>query len=216
MRKVLFRAAKSPLMGKTVGLAFQHCSWAIPVKRMYASKEVIAFAHPQPAYRNHAIITPKRAVRNLQQMAQEGYNGYLEKIWAAAMALRAARPEYSSFTLVANGGKRQEVQQVHFHMFTDHPMARESGAVQEGKRIYTDGSVCVMAHAAPEWECHLVVKPVTGAKTEYFKSVLRCIDRLDVEFQIVQRGYSLVHQHNGQPENGELPVFHIVSGKRIG
>ena len=52
-------------------------------------------------------------------------------------------------------------------------------------------------------------------KYTYFTSILHSIDLLNVEFNIVQRGYSLVYQHNKQKNDKKYPIFHIVSGKKL-
>lgn len=225
LKKFLFKIAKGPFMGKIVGRAFQYCSWAIPVKKVYSSKEILAFHHPHPSYENHIIISPKRAVKNLQQMALDSYSKYFVKIWEAAKDICEMHPEYNdSFVIVANGGKRQEVQQVHFHMFTNHEIVNEYSAQEETEKVfYSDKDICVLEHPNPNWEIHFVIKPVSSSQMEgneedkytYFSSILHSIDILNAEFDIVQRGYSLVYQYNKQKNDKECPIFHIVSGKKL-
>ncbi len=225
VKKLLFKIAKGPFMGNIVGKAFQHCSWAIPVKKVYSSKEIIAFYHPQPSYENHMILSPKRAVKNLQQMGSDSFSKYFVKIWETAKNICVMHPEYNdSFVIVANGGKRQEVQQVHFHMFTNHDIVNEYSAQKQAKNaFYSDGDICVLEHPNPNWEIHFVIKPVSSSqitgdeeyKNAYFRSILHSIDLLNTEFNIVQRGYSLVCQHNKENCDNECPIFHIVSGKKL-
>ena len=225
VKKLLFKIAKGPFMGKIVGKAFQHCSWAIPVKKVYNSKEIIAFYHPQPSYENHMILSPKRAVKNLQQMASDSFSKYFVKIWETAKEICVMHPEYNdSFVIVANGGKRQEVQQVHFHMFTNHDIVNEYSAKEETENaFYRDRDICVLEHPNPNWEFHFVIKPVSSSQTAgdeeykdtYFRSILHSIDLLNAEFNIVQRGYSLVYQSNQTKRDKEYPTFHIVSGKKL-
>ena len=225
VKKLLFKIAKGPFMGKIVGKAFQHCSWAIPVKKVYNSKEIIAFYHPQPSYENHMILSPKSAIRNLQEMASDRFSKYFVKIWETAKDICVMHPEYNdSFVIVANGGKRQEVQQVHFHMFTNHDIVNEYSAQEQAENIfYSDRDICVLEHPNPNWEIHFVIKPVSSSqmagdeeyKDTYFRSILHSIDLLNVEFNVVQRGYSLVCQYNKQKSDIECPVFHIVSGKKL-
>lgn len=110
LKKLLFKIAKGSFMGSIVGKVFQHCSWALPVKKVYSSKEIIAFYHPRPSYENHIIISPKRVVKNLQQMASDGFSKYFVKIWETAKGICVMHPGYKdSFVVVANGGKRQEI-----------------------------------------------------------------------------------------------------------
>lgn len=225
LKKLLFKIAKASFMGSIVGKVFQHCSWALPVKKVYSSKEIIAFCHPRPSYENHIIISPKRAVKNLQQMASDGFSKYFVKIWETAKDICVMHPEYKdSFVLVANGGKRQEVQQVHFHMFTNHGIVNEYSAQEQAESVfYSDRDICILEHPDPDWEVHFVIKPVSASrmagneeyKDMYFRSVLHSIDLLNDGFHIVQGGYSLVYQCNKQESDKQCPVFHIISGKRL-
>ena len=225
LKKLLFKIAKAPFMGKIVGIAFQYFSWAIPVWDIYNSKEIIAFYHPKPSYKNHIIISPKRSVGNLQQMESDGFSKYFTKILEAANEICVTHPEYNdSFVIVANGGKRQEVQQVHFHMFTDHEIVNEYSVQEQAENVfYSDSDICILEHPNPNWEVHFVIKPISSSqmaeneeyKYTYLSSVLHSIDILDDEFNLVQKGYSLVYQYNKQRNDKEYPVFHIVSGKKL-
>ena len=66
--------ARSPWMGRVVGMVFQYAGWAVPVRKVIRSRDVLVFRHPRPAYANHLILSPKRAVRNLQQMQHQEHN----------------------------------------------------------------------------------------------------------------------------------------------
>lgn len=220
LKSLLFKAAKSPIMGRAVGKAFQHFSWAIPVKKVYKDNKIIAFHHPKPTYENHLIITPKKAIGNLQQMAQDSLYGYFSEVLACAKCISENHTEYSEeFTLVANGGRKQEVQQVHFHMFTNHKFVNDD-TKQHNESLFADESVCVFEYPQHDWEYHYVIAPsqVTNSeefKSRYYKNVLRSIDLLDEKFSIVQRGYSLVYQYSERAAKALCPVFHLVSGQRL-
>lgn len=82
-------------------------------------------------YKN-IIISPKRVVKNLQQISEERFIRYFAKVWEAVKDISAKQPEYhDGFVIVANGGKRQEVQQVHFHMFTNDSLFSTSFRAKE-------------------------------------------------------------------------------------
>lgn len=193
LKQVLFHIAKAPCMGKFVGIAFQNFCRAIPVKKIYNSKDVVAFYHPKPSYQNHIVIVPKRAITNLQQLTSEGFQEYFVKLWRTVKKIYAAHPEYQdSFVLVANGGRRQEVSQVHFHMFTNHDVVNA------------------------DWEVHIEIPPVSRGQitNEYCKVIMQSIDLLDMEFNIVKKGYSLVYQYDKQTSNFDIPTFHIIAGRK--
>lgn len=80
-KKLLFKFAKGTIIGEFVGTAFRYGSWAIPVKKVYNGKGILAFYHPCPSYENHIIISPKRAIKNLQQMELECYSKYFVQIF---------------------------------------------------------------------------------------------------------------------------------------
>lgn len=195
LKQLLFKFAKAPCMGKLVGIAFQYFSWAIPVKKVYNSKDILAFYHPKPCYENHIIISPKRAINNLRQMSAEGFNDYFVKLWEVVWNICASHPEYQdSFVLVANGGKRQEVGQVHFHMFTGHEILNS------------------------DWEAHFVIPRVSSFQltNEDFKNILHNIAVLEEESDIEQKGYSLVYRYERQKSDATPinPVFHIIAGNK--
>lgn len=217
LKKMLFRIAKSPFMGKVVGRAFQYCPWAIPVKKVYCSKEALAFHHPSPSYANHLILSPRKAIRNLQQLGSEQFVGYFARIMDAAMDICAKHAAYQKgFVLVANGGKKQEVQQVHFHMFTNHQMVNGfSEQTAAEKAVVSNGVLSMQEYS--EWETHYVLRPAADDaqdKEPYLCSALHCIHILDEEFDIVNKGYSFLFQYGGQAAEWDRPVFHVVAGKR--
>ncbi len=193
LKQALFNIAKFPFMGRFIGLSFQYFSLVIPVKKVYSSKDIVAFYHPKPSYKNHIVIVPKRAIANLQQLASEEFQEYFVKLWKAVKEIYTAHPEYQdSFVLVVNGGRRQEISQVHFHMFTNHDVVNA------------------------DWETHTEIPPVSPGFiiNEHFKVIMQSIDILDMEFDIVKKGYSLVYQYDKRMNNFDIPTFHIVAGKK--
>lgn len=222
--KLLFKVAKCPLMGKAVGLAFQYFSWAIPVRKVYHSKTILAFRHPKPCYANHLILTPKQAVRNLQHMASGDLGKYFPAIWQAAQDIGISRAEYrEGFTLVANGGRKQEVQQVHFHMFSDHRMVDDGVWNQQGGNpVFQDQHLLIAEHLESDWELHFVASPAvplhprTG-ENEMAKGLCELLDGigcLEDRYAIAAKGYSLVYEYHQQEQQGKSFVFHIIVGKK--
>lgn len=220
LKQCLFRMAQRPFAGRLVGMIFQYASWALPVRKVYSSKEIVAFCHPQPCYEHHMIVTPKRAVADLLVFATEPCCKYATKLWEAVWDISRKSPiDQGSFVLVANGGSRQKIPQVHFHLFTDHPIVTDdSPQEQMAKILYADDTLRVLLHPAPDQEKHFVFIPASPLRVTkdvergsvYFRSVLRLTAALVEEYKLVENGYSLVYQHS--PWNAELPVFHLISG----
>lgn len=92
LKQALLHIAKAPFMGKVIGIAFRYFSRAIPVKKLYNSKDIVAFYHPKPSYKNHIVIVPKRAIANLQQLASEEFQEYF------VMLLRTVKKDLCSIS----------------------------------------------------------------------------------------------------------------------
>lgn len=227
MKQLLFRLAKSPGMGRLVGWSFRWCSWVLPVKKVYCSEKVLAFEHPRPAYADHIILSPRAAVSDLLALGEEKNRGYLPELWRAVETLAATRPEYrQGFTVAANGGKRQEVGQVHFHLFTGHPLvSKDPAAGQEGPVLFTDAAVCIRRHPSPEWALHFVVQPAsaaveksrTGASAPmseaYLQAIPKAISQLQDRYALAEKGYSLVYRQSSNSP-AALPAFHLIAGPK--
>lgn len=106
---------------------------------------------------------------------------------------------------------------MHFHLFTQHDMVRDRALPEQAETFYDDdGDICVFAHPAPDWDVHWVMKPARSdtEPSAYFRAVLRCIDRLDADDSLAEKGYSLVCQYRCQDGKPTCPVFHLIAGKR--
>lgn len=208
LKEALFRLAKSPLMGRAVGLAFRWCPWALPVEVLLRGRRVIALRHPRPCYDAHVILSPRRPVATLLQLRD------LPEIWSAAQEV-ASRGDYAQgFSLVANGGRRQEVQQVHFHLFAGHRLVRGRFCPDGTERLaHANAALRVLEPTQPEWEAHLMLVPQPGVDgAAYLAAVPDCLRQQDALRGLTAKGCSLVHQRG---EEQGLPVFHIVAGKRL-
>ena len=219
LQKLLFKIAKEPMMGQLIGYAFQTCSWAIPVRKASDNRDILSFHHPRPSYDHHLILSPKRAIRSLQELASDNSADCLMKIWKTVRELHETYPAYhDSFTLVANGGIRQEVQQLHFHMFANNKMANDAASPSAESMIFRDQDICILEHPNPNWDIHLVMRPAAvsqGDSSAYFRSVLRSVSRLCAACQLAEKGYSLVYQYEKQKDDLDHPVFHLIAGKRL-
>lgn len=224
VKQLLFRLAKSKWMGKAAGLAFRWCPWAIPVKKLYRSKTVLAMEHPRPAYPNHVILSPRAPIPDLLSLGRDPSPVYREALWESLVQVISEQSAYrDGFTLVANGGTRQEVGQVHFHLFTGHEWF--SGTKPELGQAVKQREECIAAylHPAPEWDIHLLLlsdarssgsreAPAAG---KVFSAALQMLPKLVESYPLVENGYSMLYQYR-PGDHLQRPVFHIISGKKTG
>lgn len=115
--KYFFNIAKTPIGDLIVGLAFGKFSSLLPVKRIKETDKAIAFWHSKPFWENHMLIVPKAPIKSLICIT-EANASYVAGVYTlladVIKELGWGNEEYS--TLI-NGGKRQEVGQLHLHLF---------------------------------------------------------------------------------------------------
>ncbi len=112
----LFSLAKTPLGDLIVGIAFGKFSKLLPVKRVKETSKVIAFWHPKPFWEKHILIIPKRQIKDLVSL-RDGDREYIFEVFAVAGEIvKELGWEKDGYSLLVNGGNRQEVNQLHFHL----------------------------------------------------------------------------------------------------
>lgn len=91
----------------------------LPVDKVYESRRVVAFVHPQPAYRVHSLILPKQPLSSLMDISAADGELLAEITLAAQKLVRRLHLEESGYRLIVNGGEYQEIKQLHFHLVAD-------------------------------------------------------------------------------------------------
>jgi len=124
MSKFLFRIARIKSLGTLIGLTFAHFPFLIPIKKIMQNKKVVSFAHPAATYPEHVLIIPRKIVRTVFHLSLEDFDAIFE------MAAKIRHGDNRDFVLLINGGKRQDVMQAHFHLFTGN-FAAEKGLTKE-------------------------------------------------------------------------------------
>ena len=160
--KILFKIAKGRFTGNIVGLGFQYFSFAIPVKKGFNSQKVLGFFHPKPSYKEHMVFVPKKIISNLTKLTNDNNVLYFLDIWYSIQEI--AIQHYGKkgiYVICANGGKRQEVQQVHFHLFKEHKIVTEYKMDKQMKYVYSDKFIGIIEHFNPNWQIHFVIIPMT-------------------------------------------------------
>lgn len=114
--KFLFSAAKTSIGDYIVGTTFESLSSVLPVKRVYENDLVIAFWHPKPFWEQHVLIVPKKKIKNIVSL-QDSDMVFVNEVFKAVKVI-VEQLSWKEYTLLVNGGNRQEVNQMHFHLCT--------------------------------------------------------------------------------------------------
>lgn len=108
-----------------IGWVFAHMSFAIPVKRLRDTENLIAFYHPKPAYPFHVVLAPKKDIRSFAELSPT--DPFLTEVVAVAQGL-VKEFQLSSWRLIVNGGGNQDFPHLHFHLI--------SGSENDGKQRF--------------------------------------------------------------------------------
>jgi len=102
-----------------LGWIFAHMSFALPVKRLYESENLVAFYHPHPSYPFHVLLVPKHAVRNLMELSTADSAFWVDLLHAVQILVKRFDLETTGYRLIVNGGPNQDIQQLHFHLISE-------------------------------------------------------------------------------------------------
>lgn len=120
MKKLIFRVARLKIMGTFVGLAIAYIPALIPVKKVARNQKAFAFYHPVPSYPDHILVVPRKVARTVFSLTADDF---LEIVF---LAICIREDDDDDFTLMINGGQRQDVMQAHFHLFTGKLSAQKA------------------------------------------------------------------------------------------
>lgn len=118
LSKGLFKIAKSPVGDLIVGFAFAKLSSILPVKKIKETDKVVAFWHPKPFWEKHILIVPKKQIKSIGSISADDLT-YVSNVYKCASEIvNELKWHDSGYTILANGGDRQEVNQLHFHLWS--------------------------------------------------------------------------------------------------
>lgn len=116
IKEKIFELSKLPVGNLIVGLVFGKFSNLLPVKRIKETEKVLAFWHPKPFWEKHIVLVPKKAIKSLTALTPED-GIYISEIYLVAKEIvQELEWDKSGYTILVNGGNRQEVGQIHFHL----------------------------------------------------------------------------------------------------
>ena len=112
----LFEFSKSKVGNLIVGLAFGKLARLLPVKRVRETDKVLAFWHPKPFWEQHILIVPRKPIRSLISVDKSDLEYVDEVFLVAKEIIKELGWQNDEYSLSVNGGKRQKVKQLHFHL----------------------------------------------------------------------------------------------------
>ena len=127
--KFLFRVARLKAMGTLVGFVIAYFPFLIPVKKIIQNSKAVSFKHPLASYPNHILIIPRKIARSIFYLSAEDFYEIFQ------MAIKIRKGDNNDFVLLINGGKRQDVMQAHFHLFTGNLVSQKGLAKERSEQF---------------------------------------------------------------------------------
>lgn len=164
--KALFRVAKSRCAAFFIGTAFEHLSALMPLDRQYEDGTVVVFKHPVPSWPVHLVAVPKKRIRSFLDLALDS-PADRRTLLVTLQGIRAAaqQHELEECIVLVNGGKYQEVAQIHFHLISGDPRqprwrsASHTLAPPDSGESQQVGSAWVYPHLDPRRPFHYIARP---------------------------------------------------------
>ena len=94
-------------------------SFGLPVQRLRETRSLIAFYHPQPTYSVHILLVPKKALASLSALTPADAPFLVDLFQTVQDLVKELCLEGGGYRLIVNGGRYQDVPQLHFHLVAD-------------------------------------------------------------------------------------------------
>ena len=94
-------------------------SFAIPAKKLRQTATLLAFYHPRPAYPLHILIVPRRAISGLEDLDESDQDFMIDLLSVVQSLIKELNLQERGYRLIANGGRYQDIPQLHFHLVSD-------------------------------------------------------------------------------------------------
>jgi histidine triad (HIT) family protein len=114
--KLLFRLARTSLLGVAVRFGFAHVSALLPVRRVRETRHIIAFHHPRPSWPLHILFVPKLSIPTLLHVGAAQVPRVRQLFLLALDTAARMRMDDHGFVVMVNGGAYQDVGQLHMHL----------------------------------------------------------------------------------------------------
>ena len=102
-----------------MGAIFESFSELLPVERLWESDTLVAFYHPQPSFPLHVLIVPKRSLASFTELGYRDADLLADLVVCVKILVADFSLDNSGYRLISNGGKYQDVPQLHFHLVSD-------------------------------------------------------------------------------------------------
>jgi histidine triad (HIT) family protein len=120
-----FYMARSSLGRFITYWIFAHMSFAIPIQHLRETNSLIAFHHPKPGHPVHILLVPKKAIGSLIDLKPTDADFLMDLFSTVHSLVTEFDLQQAGYCLIINGGKYQDMPQIHFHLISNSPLPSE-------------------------------------------------------------------------------------------
>jgi diadenosine tetraphosphate (Ap4A) HIT family hydrolase len=216
--RLAFKIALNPSIGSLVGYGFEYAAPLLPIRKLFLTPKTIVFYHPRPAWKTHYLVIPRKKIKNLLQLTDPSKQVYFRDVLESASKVIRDQLEPTRYALIVNGGIRQDVLQVHFHLTGEQRYVTPLGTTPNTLLLET-ASFSIYDYANTENKRHFVyvpkfnLLPLSKWQSDTAENVDFTLNlaELDQRFQLVKKGFSLVFQEASGLEQNQF-IIHLVAG----
>ena len=172
----MMKLARSRFGGLAACFLLDKMSAILPIKVLEKNQHVTVLQHPSPSYPVHELAVPRKRKENIFELLQDK-----ESYLAVAEVLRK-RGESQGLLTACNFGARQDVKQVHFHLYEEKNfhLNEKSDRVQ---RLMLDEKGTV-AFCDEDGNCYVQYRAIGNIL--YMAALLKVIQkRFSTEFTLI-------------------------------
>lgn len=118
MKALLYKLARLRVLSWTIPHVISQMSTLFPDDILFETNTLLAFPHPQPSYPIHILIVPKKKIAGLIEIREEDLEFMVDLFRCVRYLVRDFSLDKPGYRLVSNGGKYQEIPQLHFHVIS--------------------------------------------------------------------------------------------------
>ena len=196
MHIILFKISRFRFMGAIVGIIFKYVPFLLPISNKQIYKNRVVLNHPVPLYDKHLLAIPRRVIRSIIDTDVKDKDILVDVFSEAInMCTNNELDTMSCWNICINGGRRQDVRQAHFHLYTNtYNFETRSGS---NRRIHDLSSkeTNVFMHTEKDGSRSYVFSYVNKNKkiSMLFKDILNKLPGLNVELDLVEKGFSIIY-----------------------
>lgn len=119
MRRAIYKIAKTSIGGIFLGWIFAYFTFVIPGERLAETETLLAFHHPSPSFPLHILIVPRERYKSLMDLPTSEAGLFADLLSMVKELIQRFDLVSGGYHLVVNGGKAQEVEHLHFHLYSE-------------------------------------------------------------------------------------------------